>query len=147
MNVSDFGSASRKIPAFIVSLLIVVPLMSSCGEAVSPEGTQLRDGTILLNWTAPTQRTDNSDLPSNEIFGYMVYYGRSPGQYKQSVFVASGTSCTISNLISNRYYYFAIKVVDIYGNVSEPTDEISTLILPPPEPPEDLSTYTSGPQG
>jgi hypothetical protein len=77
----------------------------------------------VLGWNA-------SDTPS--VVSYRVYYGTSPGTYSQAfgtgLQAGSATTYTVSNLASDRSYYFAVTAVDSSGNESEYSTEASLLI-------------------
>jgi chitodextrinase len=77
----------------------------------------------VLGWNA-------SGTPS--VVSYRVYYGTSPGTYSQAfgtgLQAGSGTTYTVSNLASDRSYYFAVTAVDSSGNESEYSTEASLLI-------------------
>lgn len=68
------------------------------------------NGTVSLNWTAPTQYNDGSML--NDLAGYRVYYGTQSGVYTQQVTIdnPSITSYVIENLAPDTYYFVATSI-------------------------------------
>ena len=88
ISVSD-GSASASLPSF--------------GVTVSQGG----NGSVTLNWTAPTENTDGS--PLMDLAGFNIYYGSSPGSYPNKIHISnpSVTTFVVENLIPNTYYFVA----------------------------------------
>jgi hypothetical protein len=73
-------------------------------------------GSVTLTWQP-------SLAPS--VKGYMVYYGQVSQNYTSSVDVGKATTATISNLIGNKVYYFAVDTYGTLGKVSPYLSEIS----------------------
>jgi hypothetical protein len=73
-------------------------------------------GSVTLTW--PPSSAQN-------VKGYMVYYGEISHNYTSSLDVGKVTTATISNLVGNKVYYFAIDTYGIFGNVSPYMSEIS----------------------
>jgi Fibronectin type III domain len=75
-----------------------------------------------LSWTPPTLNTDGS--PLNDLAGYKVLYGSSPGNYTHELAITdpSATSFTVTGLAPGTWY-FAMKAVDTAGNESGPSGE------------------------
>ncbi len=71
-------------------------------------------GAATLSWTAPTQRTDGSAL--TDLAGYKVYWGKSAGNYTNSVTIdnPSVTTYVVENL-TPATWYFAATAVDSKG--------------------------------
>jgi hypothetical protein len=77
-------------------------------------------GSMSLNWSAPTTRTDGSSLNLSEISGYQIYVGTSRSNLQMYVDVNQGhlSSYTIDNMDVGDYYV-AIAVYDSNGNSSD----------------------------
>lgn len=108
ISVSD-GKASASLPAF--SITVADPPTRSA----------------TLRWTPPTLNVDGT--PINDLAGYRVSYGTSPGSYAVSLPIAGAsiTSVTIEGLEPGMYY-FAVKAVNAAGTVSEYSNEASKLL-------------------
>jgi len=67
-------------------------------------------GSAILTWTAPQFNDDNS--PLNDLTGFKVYWGTTPGNYpnSQSIDDPTVTSHTVNNLVPNTYYFVATAV-------------------------------------
>jgi len=81
---------------------------SSNVVATVPSGNK----TIFLNWTPPTENTDNSQL--TDLTGYKVYYGISANTLTASYTLMdpNASSATVPSLASNTLYYFSVKVLN-----------------------------------
>lgn len=88
--VSDGHQGYASLPAFNISVQDVAP----------------QTGSTSLKWTAPVARADGTALALSEIAGYKVYYGKTAGNYSNSLNINGGssTSATISNLTTGTYY-------------------------------------------
>jgi hypothetical protein len=108
ISVTD-GTASVSLPAFNLSVLA------------------LASGSATVNWTAPTQNTD--DTPLTDLAGYRIIYGRSADQLDQSADVTNPglTSYRIDNL-SVGTWYFAVIVINASG-VESDISNVATKIL------------------
>jgi hypothetical protein len=73
-------------------------------------------GSVTLTWP-PSSNTN--------VKGYKVYYGVASYSYTSVMDVGKATTATISNLIGNNVYYFAIDTYGILGIVSPYSNEIS----------------------
>lgn len=75
-----------------------------------------------LSWTPPTTNVDGT--PLNDLAGYKVFYGTSPGVYTNELTIndPSATSFTVGNLAPGTWY-FAMKAFDSAGNLSAPSGE------------------------
>lgn len=72
---------------------------------------------VALSWEAPDSALS--------IAYYRVYYGPSPTSlFAVSETYDSSTNWTITDLIGDEYYYFAVSAVDIEGNESEESDTV-----------------------
>lgn len=72
---------------------------------------------VALSWEAPDSALS--------IAYYRVYYGPSPTSlFAVSETYDSSTNWTITDLIGDEYYYFAVSAVDVEGNESEESDTV-----------------------
>ncbi len=71
---------------------------------------------ITLAW-------DPNDEP--DVAGYIVYYGRQSRDYDYDVDVGDYNSVTISGLVEDVRYYFAVTAYDSEGNESDFSQEIA----------------------
>lgn len=78
--------------------------------------------SVTLGWTPSS---------SQNIAGYMVYYGTSSGNYISAVPVSNVTNVTINGLQVGTKYYFAATSRDSSGNQSAYSPEISDVVFPP----------------
>lgn len=87
--VSD-GTASADLGPFSITV-----------EAVSM-------GAVTLNWQPPTQNEDGT-LIGNELAGYKIYWGTTPGNYTNSVTLNNSglTSYMVENLAPGTYEFVA----------------------------------------
>jgi len=131
-----------KVPSLTVALLLAA-VLSACGggssgdsagpdaspNAVSDPGTPPAapppaapppppPNAALLSWDSPATLADGSDAAA--IAGYRIYYGNSPGNYTNSVYVAGATvmSTLVTNLQLGTTWYFTVSAVDANGNES-----------------------------
>lgn len=111
ISVSD-GMASKSLPAFNVTVASNTALT----------------GSASLAWTIPTLK-QNGDALDN-LAGYTIYYGTSPGVYTDKVVVANATATTkiIDNLKANWTYYFSLTSYNTENDESEKSAEISLKI-------------------
>ncbi|HEY5102303.1 MAG TPA: putative Ig domain-containing protein, partial [Steroidobacteraceae bacterium] len=67
--------------------------------------TQAANGSVTLNWIAPTQNTDGS--PLTNLAGYHIYYGTSANNLNQSLVVANPglTTYVLGNLAAGTWYF------------------------------------------
>jgi len=75
-------------------------------------------GEATINWTVPTENTDNSSL--NDLAGYKIYYGYTPDALIYTIYINDNTidSYPVYNLQNNTRYYFAITAVNSTNNES-----------------------------
>lgn len=81
--------------------------------------------SVTIGWSPST---------SQNVAGYMVYYGTSSGNYITAVPVSNVTNVTINGLQVGTKYYFAATSRDSSGNQSAYSPEISDLVAPPATP-------------
>jgi hypothetical protein len=86
ISVSD-GELSDVLPAFTITV------------------NQIGRGAATLNWIAPTQNEDGSQL--TDLAGYKIYYGTSPGSYSNEITINNPgiTSYVVSSLAPNTWYF------------------------------------------
>ncbi len=91
LSVSD-GNSSSYLPAYSLSV------------------NQSQDGSVTLNWVAPTQNSDGSTLI--DLAAYNIYYGRSSGNYDNEIHISnpSITTYVVEQLGSGTYYFAATTV-------------------------------------
>ena len=90
------------------------PVNDNLGNGNSPQSTQ----SLTLNWTAPTQNTDDSEL--TDLVNFKLYYGTDPDALDQSVLIGPlQSSYTLSNLPSNTDYYFVITAINSNDDESD----------------------------
>ena len=130
-------------PGFTKSLatLCLVILLSACGgvdEATSSAGgnstssvggssTSKILGSVTLSWTPPVQRADGSALPMAEIGGYRIYYGKSLGNYPNSIDIPDRTVQEFIVTLPEGTYFFVMTTYDTNGaegSFSLPTTKI-----------------------
>lgn len=73
--------------------------------------------TVTLRWAANTEE---------DLGGYKVYYGNSPGVYTGSI-NTSVPSIEITGLNNGRLYYFAVTALDNSLNESTFSSEVSKI--------------------
>jgi hypothetical protein len=67
--------------------------------------------------------------PLNDLAGFKVYYGTTPGAYPASIRVGAVTSCNVAGLTKGQIYYFTVTALDASGDESDPSDVVSKLII------------------
>lgn len=104
----------------------------------------------ILNWTPPTERTDNTPLAQSEISHYMVYCGDS-GNYTEGTLVNGLTHTIDASLYPpNSTLYCAVTTVDTDGRESAYSTEVAMNVpdMAPPNPPGTvIFTITITPAG
>jgi hypothetical protein len=108
ISVSD-GAASATLPGFAIRVM----------------ERGLFSGEV--SWTPPTQDADGD--PLNDLAGYTVYIGSSPGSYYRSVRVPSAvqTNYLVSGLTAGEYF-FAVSSFDESGNESPPSMPVRAVL-------------------
>jgi hypothetical protein len=89
--------------------------------------TKATINTATLNWVAPTQNTDNSDV--QDLAGFTVVYGTSQTALDQTVRIdnATASSWTMENFPSGTYY-FAVKAFTA-GGAESALSEVVTKVF------------------
>ncbi len=81
----------------------------------------------MLSWMPPTTNTDDSTL--NDLAGYNIYYGNSPGVYFKVIPVFNtGISDYLVKYLPNGSWYFTVSAFDGSGNESAKSNEVSKTI-------------------
>jgi fibronectin type 3 domain-containing protein len=102
-----------------VILLETALLVPSFGQAAG-NAPRLTSSTVILSW-------DKS--PSRDVKGYRLHYGTtSRRSYSRIIDVGKATTCTISNLIAGKKYYFVVTAYNTAGKESSPSNEISFTV-------------------
>jgi hypothetical protein len=76
-------------------------------------------GDVSLAWDPST---------SEDVVGYKVYVGLSPGNYGDPIVIGNQTSYTVTGLSDGNTYYFAATAYDQSGNESGFSNEVSTTV-------------------
>jgi len=86
------------------------------------------NGTALISWTPPTENTDNS--PLNDLTGYKIYYGTSPGDYTNTINIDNPglTSYLVEDLAANTTWYFVMTAFNANNIESAYSEEKSKTI-------------------
>jgi hypothetical protein len=89
--------------------------------------TQASNGVATLDWTPPTENTDDTTLTN--LAGYNIYYGTSATSLTESVKVTNPglTAYTLTNL-SPGTWYFAVTSYSSTGVESARTGTVSTTL-------------------
>jgi hypothetical protein len=109
ISVSD-GQKRASLPAFTLTV------------------QQISNGTVTLDWTAPTENTDGTVL--SNLGGYRVRYGTTAGNLTQSVELANAglTSYVVSNLSSGTWF-FGVSAYSTTGVESSLSGVVSQAFL------------------
>lgn len=117
-GVSRPQGSAYDIGAFESDLAINSPPAPPSGLAASVSGT-----TITLTWNPNVEQ---------DLEGYTVYMGTSPGTYGTPISVGNVLTYHATGLQTNTTYYFAITAIDSASNESSLSNEVSATV----------STYT-----
>lgn len=102
-------------------IMLFIPLVS-CAHALPTIQKN------MLSWIAPTTNVDGS--PLTDLKGYKVYWSSQSGIYTdlQSKDVGNVVLVDIKKVIGNLTgtYYFVVTAIDIKGNESAFSNEVST---------------------
>ena len=95
ITVSD-GSASASTPQFAINV------------------QQVSMGSATLSWNAPTENTDGT--PLTNLSAYRIYYGTSPGNYPNQIYVGNaGVSTFVVENLPPATYYFVSTAINASG--------------------------------
>jgi hypothetical protein len=98
---------------------------ASIPESSRPPVEKSDDGTVKLEWDAPTQREDGT--PLDNLLGYRLYYGTEKANLTSKVWTTE-TRATVKNLRRGTTYYFYVRAVDRSRIESEPSEILSTTV-------------------
>jgi hypothetical protein len=100
----------------LLVLTIILPLISFSSARAAQ--------SVLLSWDR---------IPDPTIIGYYVYYGTESGNYTGIASPGVETSVVIPGIVEGQTYYFAVTAMDMLGQESLFSNEVSyTAPLPPP---------------
>jgi hypothetical protein len=83
------------------------------------------DAGLYVSWTAPTQYSDGTPMPIENIAGYKIHYGTSSGIYTNTIDAGNVTNYLVFGLQANVPYYFSITAYDLDGIDGAYSDEFS----------------------
>ncbi len=106
-------------------------LLTACGGGAGETSSDTQNTTTasgkVLEWTAPSTRTDSTPLSLSEIQGYRVYYGTSPNNLTMLVDLNDDTITDFRvDSIPSGNYYFAVTAYDMDGVESGFSNIINT---------------------
>ena len=132
-DVVSSASTGSSVPAASVSVPVsstTVSASSTSAPAPSTATPVTATGSLSLNWTAPTTRSDGTPLSLADIDGFRIYYGKSPGNYPESVNVNDGSaqSAVVKNIPVGSYYV-VMTTYDINGLESGYSSAISKNVF------------------
>ncbi len=115
----------------ILTVLLLLGIVSCRGAEITCKGISIlagpagENGTITIEW-------DSNKEP--KLAGYRVFYGTSPGKYKNCVDVGKATESspgatryTLTGLNKGKRYYLAIIAYDTFHNTSDFSKEVSAV--------------------
>jgi hypothetical protein len=125
VNISGLAAGSYKGNVLITlnkGGSVSIPVALTVAPAASGgSGTASTTGgsPTTITWAANTE---------NDLAGYRVYVGTSPGSYDTSIDVGKVTSYSLASLKSGVTYYFTVTAYDTSGNESIRAVEVSKSI-------------------
>jgi len=114
----------------VVFSFALVGCAGSGGGAGDEQQVSLNDGgiyTLRLAWDAPVDPDGNAQ---DGVAGYYLYYGPESGMYDVSIDVGPQETVTLSNLLAEQPYYFAVTAYDDAGNESDFSNEVCVILSP-----------------
>lgn len=106
-------------------LIILFALMTpSCSGGDASNGGGYTTNLLLLKWTAPSKREDNTALSFSEIQGYRIYYSKTKGHYRHEDSVSVSGNGSVQQFtvpaqtIPSGKYFIVITVIDTDGRES-----------------------------
>ena len=108
ISVSD-GQLNASLPAFSIDV------------------ASLPTNSVQLSWTPPTLSADGS--PLNDLRGYRIRWGTQTGSYPNFMEVndPNADNSTVNNL-ADATYFFVVSAVDVSGNESSFSNEVSIAV-------------------
>lgn len=123
----------KALPSLLFGL--AVGMIQGCGDggvSGSDPATSIPVGvnSATLSWEKPTTNQDGSSL--TDLAGYQIYYGQTTPVTRdnsQSILVwdQNETSYVVAELAPG-IYHFAVTAVDLLGNESPMSDEVSKTV-------------------
>jgi hypothetical protein len=107
------------VPMALAALVLVLTLSTPLAQA----------GQATLAWDPNTDP---------DVAGYKVHYGEASGIYTVHADIGNVTTYTVTGLLEDRKYYFAVTAYDSYGNESGYSNEVVYNDQLPPEAPKGL---------
>lgn len=80
------------------------------------------NGSLVLNWQAPTQNVDGSAL--TDLGGYRLYYGSASRDYSDSLEITDPAVVRKELILPRGTYYVAMTSLDLDGNESAYSNEV-----------------------
>lgn len=110
-----------------LSLGALTPGCGGGGGSSSSSGEPIDDGMYSLSfeWNPVDINEDGSDL--QDLAGYRLYDGGSPGTYNMVTDVGDTTITTLDSLSAGTYY-FAVTAYDSSGNESAFSNELAVTV-------------------
>ncbi len=112
-QVTALACGNEGAPGSEVAASLPAPPSCPTGLTIQPS----QPGQIVLQWTAPANRTDGSPLPSQDIQGYRIYADTvsSPTTLRLTV-NGPVTTATVTGLAGCATYYANVQCVDNCGH-------------------------------
>jgi len=105
--------------SFAFSFILILSACSSSGG-----GDSIGANTLLMSWTAPSQRADGSPIESTEISGYQIHYGTIQGVYPDKLFVSTEKVVGADVVdIPGGDYFIVVTTIDTNGRESDYSTE------------------------
>jgi hypothetical protein len=107
----------------LVLLTFLLPLfLNGCGDGNDDDGS-----TVILSWTAPSEREDGSVLSLSDIAGYRIYYGVETSIYHGQIDINdhTATQAQLSGVSSGKYF-IVITTIDTDVRESVFSHEVET---------------------
>ena len=103
------------------SFELAKPTLVTCADKITttkPATPPQTTGTLIFNWTAPTQHTDGRPLTT--LTGYRILYGTSPTELTTTVNVGNVLTHSVPALPLTTTYYATIQAL-AGTEISDPT--------------------------
>ena len=107
---------------FVIGLAIIV--VGLCLWELPRKATSTN---ATISWSGPWKTADGNFLPLENVAGYKLYWGYSPGLYSAVVDMGKKTQYTFLNITYKKYV--AVRCYDIHGNESVFSHEKAILPL------------------
>lgn len=144
----------------LFALLIALGALTSCSSAYFPRhdnapvpNPRAEAGrSIAIEWIAPTQREDGTDLPENQIGAYDIYYGTSADTMEDAAPLVRVDDPPLEDAgtitLGIGHHCFKVLAIDTLNNVSLDSNIacVDVEAVTPPDPPEpEIPTETPPP--